>query len=212
MFTSFQSCGNQSEKDRAVTEYAKKNGFSIKSNNVENADPAILFCYSNHLWTDGQKNEDIFLYYVAQYRYRILSTCSENLKAGSFSEEAAKNVLLKTGVVQKEADLANLHLIGGVYRIDLYETIQQKLGVTINGYAYGDLEQMKSIIDEVLKYEENYPFNPMGLRPQPLLKNENIQAEKLVIVKESYVSQKKQIIEEADYLRAERSKNGLENR
>jgi len=49
MFTLFQSCGEtgkQSETDRLVIEYVKKNGFSVKSDNVKNADPAMLHAVS----------------------------------------------------------------------------------------------------------------------------------------------------------------------
>jgi hypothetical protein len=208
----FLSCGGKSEKDNAVIAYAKENGFPIKSNDVKNADPAILFCYSSHLYENGQKDEAVFWYYVAQYRYRILSGCSENLKAGSVEEVTAKDILFRTGVYTDKKDLEKLHLVGGTYRIDLYETIQQSLGKEINGYAYGDLEQMKSTINEVLEYEEKNPFNPMGLSPQPVFKSKEIQAEKLAKVKDSYVNQIKQITENADSIKSERTKNGLKNR
>lgn len=212
VFLALAACSSGSEKDKAVVEYAKKNNLFIKSNNMKNADPSVLFCYSSHLWQEGQKDEAVFWYYVAQYRYRILSSCSEPLKAGSFTEVAGKDILLKTGVYESKEDLDKLHLIGGIYSIELYEVIQKKFGATINSYAYGDLEKLKSTISQVLEYEKNYPFDPMGLEPQPILKSKEIQDEKLAKVKESYANQIKELTEKADYIKSERTKNGLENR
>lgn len=210
LFT-LMSCSSQSPENKAVVDYADSLGLVIKSGDVKNADPAILFCYSNHLWTKGEKDEAVFWYYVAQYRYRFLSSCSENLQAGSYTEAQAKEILLATNAYPKE-NIDGLHLVGGMYRIELYEVIQAQLGQIINGYGYGDLPQMTAMLDRLLAYQEANPFNAMGLDPQPVLKSKEIQAEKLVKIKESYISQKDEIATTADYIKSERLNNGLDNR
>jgi hypothetical protein len=206
------SCGmNQSKEDKEILQYAKNMRFAIKSNDVKNADPAILFCYSSHLWNENKKDDAVFWYYIAQYRYRFLSSCSEHLKAGSLSETEAKKILIETGVA-KEEGIDKLHLIGGAYRIDLYEAIQSQLGKTINGYGYGNLNEMKTTIDRMLDYQEYNPFNPMGLSPKPVLKSKEEQAEKIMKIKESYIHQKEEIDATKDEIRKTRLDNGLENR
>jgi len=213
MFSLFTSCKSEvaSEKDKAVIEYAQANGFSINSNNVRNADPAILFCFSNYLYNEGQKAEAVFWYYVAQYRYRILSSCSMPQKAGYIEKEMSKKIYEYSEGYDKKVfhDILVMH---EVYRIELYEIIQKELGKKINGYGYEDLEQMKLTLYHVLQYEEKYPFNPMELSPKPVFKSDDIVAEKLAKVRESYADQKKQIIDQADYIKEERAKNGLVNR
>lgn len=211
MLSIFTSCSSQSEKDKAVIEYTKTHNYSIKSDDVKNADPAILFCYSNYLWETGQKDDAVFWYYVAQYRYRILSSCSEKMKAGYIEKEQAKRIYEDSDGYRKDL-FDDILVVEDVYRIELYERIQKVLGAKINGYAYGDLEQMKSTLSQVLEYEEKYPFNPMSLDPKPVFKSEEVVKEKLAKVKESYIEQKQYITEKADYIKAERTKNGLENR
>lgn len=205
------SCSSQSEEDKGVIKYAKEAGFTINGDDVKKSDPAILFCYANHLFEEGKQDEAVFWYYVAQYRYRFMSSCSEHLKAGSLTEAQGRKILVKTGVYTEDR-IGSLHLIGGIYRIELYETIQTVLGRKINGYAFGDMEQLKATIDRMLKYQEENPFNPMGMTPQPLLKSEEVQAEKLTKIKESYAEQKEKMDEKADYIRETRLENGLENR
>ena len=212
MLQTFTSCGNgnSSKKDIAVLEYAKANDFPIKSNSVRNADPAFLFCYANHLWENKQKDEAVFWYYVAQYRYRFLSVSSEEMKAGSFDEAFSKEILLKTGVYKSEADLSKLHLIGGLYRLELYKLIQAFLGKKINIYAYGNLELVTSTLDSVLEYEEQYPFNPLSLPATPVLKSSDILKENLVKVRESYINEKQYILEHRDEIIAKRAEQGLD--
>jgi len=168
LFTSYKS-KSQSEKDKAVIEYAKANGFSIKSNDVKNADPAILFCYSNHLYKEGQEYEAVFWYYVAQYRYRILLSCSIPGKAGYIEKEQVNKMYKYFDSYNKEM-LDYIPVMHEVYRIELYEIIQKELAKKINGYHYKNLEKLKSMIDQVLQYEEKYPFDPMKLSPKPVLK------------------------------------------
>jgi len=214
IFTLLASCGGNQSKGgySAVIEYAKTQGYTIKSNSVQNADPAILYCYSNYLWGKGQKNEAVFWYYDARYRARLLAFSAENIGAGSFDEATAKEILLGTGIYQNKADLANLHMIGGEYRLDLYEVIQGVLGAKINGYAFGDLKFVKSSMDSMLAYEEKYPFNPKNLYPAPVLKSDEIIKESVDSVREGFIKEEKMITEQADQIRAERTKNGLENR
>lgn len=205
------SCNTSDKEEKAIIDYANEIGFKIKANDIKNADPAILFCYSSHLFEKGEKDKAVFWYYVAQYRYRFMSSCSEHLKAGSLTEAQGRKIYVKTGVYPEDR-INSLHLVGGVYRIELYETIQAVLGKKINGYGYGDLDQMKVMIDQMLAYQQENPFNPMGLTPKPLLKSKDVQTEMIEKIKESYEEQKQQIETEADYIRNTRLENGLENR
>ena len=205
------SCSSQSDEDRAVIEYAKEAEYNIKGNDVKNTDPAILFCYSNYLFEKGEQDEAAFWYYVAQYRYRFMSSCSEKGKAGSYTNEEAKKIYKDANAYRTDI-FDDIILPDKVYRINAYEAIQKVLGAKINGYAYGDLEQMKIMIDRMLAYQQENPFNPMGLDPKPVLKSKDIQAEKIEKIKESYGEQKKQITNDADYIKKTRLENGLENR
>lgn len=206
------SCGNnQTGEDKEVIRYAQEKGFDIKSDDVKNADPYILFCYSHYLWEEGRKDDAVFWYYVAQYRYRFMSSCSEHLKAGSLTEALGKKIYVEIGLYNED-NINKLHLIGGVYRIELYEVLQAHWGKTINGYGYGDLSLMTVMIDRMLDYQEKNPFNPMGLNPKPILKSKEVQAEKIQKIKDSYANQKKEMDEQAGYIQEERTKNGLENR
>ncbi len=209
----FVSCGgNPSEADKAIIDYARANGFSIRSNKVANADPAVLFCYSNHLWKEGQKDEAAFWYYVAQNRCRIIIYCSEEMQAGSLSEAEAKEILLLAGIYANRESLDKVHMIGGLYRTELYRLVMEFLGKTINEYLGGDQELWKSTIDRVLEYEVTDPFNPMGLVPPPVLKDDETVQRMLNENREGILELRRLIDVNADSIRDERTRNGLENR
>jgi len=171
MFSLFTSRKNesQSEKDKAVIEYARANEFLIKSNNVRNADPAIFFCYSNHLFKEGQENEAVFWYYLAKYRYRVLSSCSMQGKAGYIEKEQA-NKMYKCSDSYNNEMMDDIRDMPKIYRLELYEILQRELDGKINKYIRGNSEQVISIINKVLEYEKEYPFEPMKLSPKPVLK------------------------------------------
>ncbi len=210
--TLFVSCGgNPSEADKAIVDFARANGFSIRANKVANADPAVLFCYSNHLWEEGQKDEAAFWYYVAQLRSRIIIYCSEEMRAGSFSEAEAKEILLLAGFYANRESLEKVHMIGGFYRPELYKLVMEFLGKTINEYLGGDQELWKSTIDRVVEYEDTNPFNPMGLVPPPVFKDDETVQKMLNGNKEGILELRQWIVDNADSIRVQRNRNGLEN-
>lgn len=82
----------------------------------------------------------------------------------------------------------------------LFSSMFATIGPTINGYAFGDIPQLLKIIDRALEWDEKHPnsFTP--------------KSPKLDEVREGLVKLKSAILSQQDEIRANRTKNGLENR
>ncbi len=124
----------------------------------------------------------------------------------------AKEILLLAGIYANRESLDKVHMIGGLYRTELYRLVMEFLGKTINEYLGGDQELWKSTIDRVLEYEVTDPFNPMGLVPPPVLKDDETVQRMLNENREGILELRRLIDVNADSIRDERTRNGLENR
>ena len=85
----------------------------------------------------------------------------------------------------------------------LFASLSEVVGRPVNEWAFGDLAQLGLIIDGVLAYDEAYPdtFTSPMQYPQP---HASIRA--------GLARMKAQVLAGADDIRAQRRKNGLENR
>lgn len=82
----------------------------------------------------------------------------------------------------------------------LFSSLFQTIGPAINGYAFGDIPQLVKTIDRSLDWDAKHP-DP--LTPKSAKRDE---------VREGLVKLKSQILAQRDDIRAQRTKNGLENR
>jgi hypothetical protein len=82
----------------------------------------------------------------------------------------------------------------------LFSSLMQQIGLPINEYAFGDIPQLAKTIDRVLDWDVK---NPDSLTPKSPKRDE---------VRTGLVQLKNQILSERDYIRAQRKKNGFENR
>lgn len=82
----------------------------------------------------------------------------------------------------------------------LFSSLFHTVGPTINGYAFGDIPQLVKTIDRALEWDAKHPDS---LTPKSPKRDE---------VRDGLVKLKGQIVSQRDEIRAQRTKNGLENR
>jgi hypothetical protein len=82
----------------------------------------------------------------------------------------------------------------------LFSSLFNVTGPTINGYAFGDIPQLLKIIDRALDWDAKHADI---LTPKSPVRDE---------VRDGLVKLKSQIVSQRDEIRANRIKNGLENR
>ncbi len=85
----------------------------------------------------------------------------------------------------------------------VFSSFSEVVGRPINVYAFGDISALARTIDAVLAFDRANPdrFTPPGEFPQA---HANI--------RKGLVSMRAQVLQQADSIRAQRRKNGLENR
>jgi hypothetical protein len=82
----------------------------------------------------------------------------------------------------------------------LFSSLFHSVGPTINGYAFGDIPQLQKIIDQALDWDAKHPDS---FTPKSAKRDE---------VRDGLVKLRAQIGVQRDEIRANRTKNGLENR
>jgi hypothetical protein len=82
----------------------------------------------------------------------------------------------------------------------LFSSLFNTIGPVINGYAFGDIPQLLKIIDRALEWDAKHPDN---LTPKSAKRDET---------RDGLVKLKSTIVSQQDDIRANRKKNGLENR
>ncbi len=132
-------------------------------------DPAYLFVYANHLFNNGEKDEALFWFYVAQYRGLIIRIM-EN-----------ENSRIPTSLYQQLAQDAGTPVIGkmvvlgdGLNRGHLYNYIHSGLGIDINGYAGSNMDNWITQLEKVMAFEEAHPFDPYQAVPAKQLNKEKL--------------------------------------
>lgn len=85
----------------------------------------------------------------------------------------------------------------------LFASVSEVIGRPLNEYAFGDIPQLATTIDEVLDWDAN---------AENAFVSKTDHAEEWEEVREGLIELRETILAEADSIRAEREENGLENR
>ena len=164
--------------DQGVIEFSKKfPEFKIKDNNVQNADPAILFAYANYLYKQDKKDDAAFWFYVAQMRntYLIRITkkdagappISNELFIRFFQESGfiGNIMIVDTGVNANSLD-PKYSKMNSVYDSASRQNVRKAssgLGAVINPYAFQNLDKQLARMNQVIEYEKAHPIQPESL-------------------------------------------------
>lgn len=161
---------NKDSRDKGVIEFSHKfPEFKIKDNNVQNADPAILYAYSNYLFFQDKKEEAVFWYYVAQFRNRYLRTVSKtdlpigNALFGRFFQESgfAGNIRIGDGnfyLASKNPEYRKMNAFYDSATRKNLHTAASGLGEIINPFAFQNIDLQLQRIDDVIAYERLHPI------------------------------------------------------
>jgi len=196
--------------------------FKIKNDDVKNAEPAILFAYSNQLFAQDKHDEAVFWFYLAQSRNRYLLSATEEPTpvtpelflrfyresgfVGNVSVPGAKGLVTdpdsrypKMNAYYDSASRQNIH------------KASSGLGEVINPYAFQNLDKLQKQLDKLIAYEKANPFNPAAVISEADL----VSREKLKELHEKSITtfeEAKVFVEKnKDSIREKRSKNGLKN-
>jgi hypothetical protein len=85
----------------------------------------------------------------------------------------------------------------------LFASLSDVVGAPINGYAFGDIPQLVATIDKVLAWDE---------RTDNAFTSKTAHAAALKGIRDGLTGMRAQVLSRGDEIRAERTKNGLENR
>lgn len=219
----FGEAGGKDSRDKGVIEFSHKfPEFKIKDDNVQNADPAILYAYSNQLFMQNKKEEAVFWYYVAQFRNRYLRAISKedlpinNALFGRFFQESGfmGNVMIADGnyyLVSKNPEYRKMNSIYDSATRKNLHTAASGLGEVINPYGFQNLDRHIQRMDEVIAYEKSHPILVENLvTPGNLVTKEEQQKNKEEIFA-GLEEFKTWIRENKDKIREQRAKNGLTN-
>lgn len=155
-------CGQPaSQEDKAALPVQFVNErYNLHVTDLTQIDPAYLFVYANHLFNNGEKDEALFWFYVAQYRGLIIRIM-EN-----------ENSRIPTSLYQQLAQDAGTPVIGkmvvlgdGLNRGQLYNYIHSGLGIAINGYAGSNMDNWVKQMERALAFEHAHPFDPFQAVP-----------------------------------------------
>lgn len=195
-----------SPEEQELLNYANKiPEFKIKDNDPKNTDPAILFCYSDNLFNSNRKDDAVFWYYLAQYRVFYYARCIKN---DEFLEnDFVTKVYNVTGLMNK-----SVRVMGNINRNVFYKAVMDGLSQKINMYGFGNIDDMVSMVDKVIAYEQQNPMNLEALvSPESLIPVEE-RAPKNEEVKKGLDMLKEYITKNREYLENQRIEQGLENR
>lgn len=147
--------------------------YHLNVTDLTQVDPAYLFVYANHLYENGQKDDSVFWFYVAQYRGKMIGTM-ENEKS-----------IVPQKLYQQLASDSGVPVIGkmvvlgrGLNREHLYNFIHSGLGQTINYYAGSNVDNWVAQSEKVLAFEREHPFDPFKAVPADQLDASKLNAAK----------------------------------
>lgn len=221
--TNSSSTNDFEQLNKELIQYSKKfPEFKIKNDNIQNAEPAILYSYANTLYSQGKKDEAAFWFYVAQNRNRYLiraqkkdQPVSDQLFLRYFQESGfIGNVMITDTKTVLQTTNPKYKSMNSIYdsatRTNIHKAASG-LGQVINPYAYGNLDKLILQLEKVQAYEKAYPLLAENLVSEMNLKSptelKEIAEDQLKVLEDAkiYISENKQKI------RDQRSKNGLPN-
>lgn len=167
--------------------------YNLQFKQLDQIEPAYLFVYTNALFEQGQKDNAVFLFYLAQYRAeKVAGIENENSK---ISAEFFKQISADSGAPV----IGKIKVIWGseISRGHLYKSIVPGLGYSINSYTNNNIDKWVSEMEKVVNFEEKHPFNPTKAIP----------AEQLDISKMKQISEKskEKMTKLIDYLKNNRT-------
>lgn len=134
--------------------------YHLNVTDLTQVDPAYLFVYANHLYENGQKDDSVFWFYVAQYRGKMIGTM-ENQNS-IISQKLYQQLAADSGVPV----IGKMVVLGrGLNREHLYNFIHSGLGQTINYYAGSNIDNWVEQIEKVLAFEKEHSFDPFKAVP-----------------------------------------------
>jgi hypothetical protein len=134
--------------------------------------PAEYYRRAAALFSEGKKDDAVFVFYLGQLRYR--------------AHLAARRSELKP-----DGDPA------------LFSSLSEVVGRPLNEYAFGDIPRLAGTIDALLAYDV---ANPDRFTPPAQFR------EAYGGIRDGLSGMKREILKDADSIRAKRRQNGLENR
>ena len=158
-----------------IMDYAKQfPEFIIPGKDIQRAEPAILFAYSNHLYTLGRKDEATFWFYLAQFRTRYLTEIlkaeipvSNNFFVRFFRESGfVGNLRILSDNIFSESPETQYQHLNTVYDSATRQNIlvaAKGLGEVINNYAYQNIHKQVQRLQDVVHFEEKFPFQEESL-------------------------------------------------
>ena len=135
--------------------------YHVNARELTELDPVYLFIYANHLYEQGQKDESVFWFYVAQYRGKMVETmetqasCVDGKIFQKLSADAGSWVPGKIIVLGERGGKKQC-----VSRGHMYNTIHSGLGQSINYYAGSNVDNYIRQLDRVLAFEKKNRFDP----------------------------------------------------
>jgi hypothetical protein len=148
--------------------------------------PEVMYVIAIRLYDFGKKDEAVYWFYTAQYRAGVFGSILAEEKIGSIGSEAF--------------ELRNA-----------YSSFNQLAGTYINGYAFGDIVALEKTLTKVIeegkelpKYSELFPgivFQPESEWDQKI-KDRSAKLSGLI----DYIKKN------ADYIKEQRKKNGIEGK
>lgn len=134
--------------------------YHLNVTDLTQVDPAYLFVYANHLYENGQKDDSVFWFYVAQYRGKMIGAMENGNSI--VSQQLYQQLAADSGVPV----LGRVVVLGrGINREYMYNYIHSGLGQTINYYAGSDVDSWVQQAEKVLAFEKEHPFDPFKAVP-----------------------------------------------
>ncbi len=134
--------------------------YHLNVTDLTQVDPAYLFVYANHLYENGQKDDSVFWFYVAQYRGKMIGAM-ENQNS-IVPQQQYQQLAADSGVPV----IGKMVVLGrGLNREHLYNFIHSGLGQTINYYAGSNVDNWANQMQRALAFEKEHPFDPFRAVP-----------------------------------------------
>jgi hypothetical protein len=146
----------------------------------------VMYVAAIRLYDLGQKDEAVYWFYTAQYRARVFNSILDKRKIGRIGAEAFE---------LRQA----------------YNSFNELAGTYINGYAFGELEKLEKTLTKVVEESKSLPkFGEVY--PKVVFVPDEEWAEKNKQVSKGLTELVEYIKTNADSIKEERRKNGIEGK
>lgn len=170
-----------SPDETKLLEYAKSiPEYQVTDQNVNQLEPAILTMYGVRLFAEGKKDEAVFWYWLSILRQQMLDLpedrsimLSEDMiirlyreggYIGTLSIKSSQRVDKGTTNLEKQEFRLSLEVPN---RYVLYKFSSSLDMAYLKRYETDDVDNFISIIERVIQYEKEHPFDPTKLTGAP---------------------------------------------